>query len=88
MGSVAISEKTLSKDGKTLSIKTTVYASAGYVKTYKSQQEGDKLYITFCSTLGFNNPYGAKDEFDIDVTDINFLYQYDYDRAILAWERD
>jgi len=86
MGNVAV-EYTLSEDETTISIKTKIYSSIGAIKTYKAKQDGDKLYITFYSTFGLNNPNGAKNDFDIDITDINFLYYYHADQYDLIWQR-
>lgn len=87
MENIIITECRLSENQKNLSIKTMVYSSIGYVKTYKIKQDVDKLYITFYSTFGFNNPNGAKDNFDIDITDINFLYYYSEGEYNLLWQR-
>jgi len=76
----------LSEDESTLSIQACVYTSMGYIKTYKANQDGDKLYITFYSTFGLNNPNGANSKFDIDVTGINFLYVSGSDK--LVWQRN
>lgn len=86
IGTVAV-ECTLSEDETTLSIKAANYSSMGYIKSYKAKQDGDKLYITFYLTFGLNNPNGAKNSFDIDITDINFLYYYHIDEYKLIWQR-
>ena len=86
--SAFVIKRTLSEDGTTLSINASHLNSTGYIKTYKAKKDGDKLYITFYSTFGLNNPNGANNEFDIDITDINFLYYYKWEEYHLLWQRN
>lgn len=56
------------EDG-TLSFSTFVGSSMGYVRTCRTQTEGDGLCLTFCSTFGPNCSLGARNRFDIELPD-------------------
>lgn len=57
----------VSEDGTRMRMKVAVSSSMGYIRTLKVKQGGDNQYITFYSTFGLNNKFGAKNEFEIEV---------------------
>ena len=85
---VLITKQSISEDEKEISVDTTLTTSMGYIKTYKTEQDGDKLYITFYSTFGLNNKIGAKSNFDINIEGINSVYYYCFDEYKLIWEKE
>lgn len=64
---VYLQDYQVSEDGKRIKIRVSVSSSMGYVRDLKVKQDGDYQYITFYSTFGLNNKFGAKNEFEIEV---------------------
>jgi len=94
---VAIIDQVISEDGTHLSVVAHISTSAGFLKRYKIEktvEDERALYIAFYQTPGLNNSYGAKNEFSIDVTDIDYVYYFgpafvDNDGGYrLLWQRD
>ena len=69
--SVYIEDFTVSEDGKTVTIKTFVSSSVGFIrKVSVHQQFGGKLYLDCYSAFGgINGSIGAKDLFTIALND-------------------
>ena len=64
---VFLQDYQVSEDGKRMKIKVSVSSSMGYIRDLKVKQDGDNQCITFYSTFGLNNKFGAKNEFEIDL---------------------
>ena len=80
---VFLSDFTISEDGTRLKLNVGVTSSAGYIKTLHVKQGGDNKYITFFSTFGVNNKFGATNEFEIDLdTFCQEIYFYTGDGRI------
>lgn len=66
---VALTEYSVSEDGKKLTFNAGVMSSMGYIRGFKDNGGGVKPhYITFYSTFGgLNSSFGAKSEFELDL---------------------
>lgn len=64
---VFLQDYQVSEDGKHMKIKVSVSSSMGYIRDLKVKQNGDNQYITFYSTFGLNNKFGAKNEFELEL---------------------
>lgn len=64
---VYLQDYKISEDGKKLEMQVSLASSMGYIRMLKVKQGGDNQYITFYSTFGLNNKFGAKNEFEIEV---------------------
>lgn len=62
---VMINNYTVSKDGNVMTINVGLASSIGYIRTLKESEDGNKKYITFYSTYGFNSKIGAKDKYQV-----------------------
>lgn len=75
---VALTEYSVSEDGKTLTFHAYVMSSMGYIRGYKNNGGGVKPhYLTFYSTFGgLNSSFGSTNEFiltlDENDTEIYF----------------
>lgn len=65
---VMISDYTISEDGNTMTLKVGLVSSIGYIRTCKTKDDGNKKFITFYSTYGFNSSLGAKNEFEVELS--------------------
>lgn len=74
---VMLNGYSMSKDDNVMTIKVGVASSIGYIRTFKASQDGNKKYITFYSTYGFNSNIGAKKEFQVELQpSCNEIYFY------------
>lgn len=64
---VMLLKYSVSEDGSKLNFNVGLMSSMGYIRTLNSRDEGNKKYITFYSTYGFNSKIGAKHEFQINL---------------------
>ena len=66
---VILNDFSVSEDGSTLILKTTIPTSMGYIRGYKNDGGGVKPhYLTFYSTFGgLNSSFGAKNEFELEL---------------------
>lgn len=87
---VVLTDFHVAEDGKSIHLKVAVASSAGYTKYMHVKQGGDNKYITFYSTFGINNKFGAKNEFDIEVNNLTGdIYFYNGDGGyIKVLEKD
>ncbi len=67
MAGIMLTDYSISKDGNVMTLEVGVASSIGYIRRFKSRQDGNKEYITFYSTYGFNSSIGAKDEFQVEL---------------------
>lgn len=67
MTDVYLNDYVISEDGNTITIKTGVASSIGYVRTMKERDDKEKKYISFYSTYGLNSNIGANNEFQISL---------------------
>lgn len=65
--SIMLTDYSISEDGNVMTLEVGVASSIGYIRTLKSSQDGNKKYITFYSTYGFNSSIGAKNEFQVEL---------------------
>ena len=68
MTTVVPTDFSLSEDGNVMTIEVGVASSMGYVRKMNVKQGGDNLYLTFYSTFGLNNNFGAMDKFQVELT--------------------
>ena len=67
----------LSADGKIMTLKVGVQASAGYIRKMKRTSGSMNYYLTFYSTFGINSKLGAKDTFEIELDEnVDEIYFY------------
>jgi len=72
--------KNFSFENDKLTLKVNVSSSSGYIRHLKGKEEGSNYYITFYSTFGFNNRFGSKDTFEIELDKkIDKIYFYTND---------
>jgi hypothetical protein len=64
---VMLLKYSVSDDGRELSFKVGIASSIGYTRTLKTKDVGNKKYITFYSTYGFNSNIGAKKDYQINL---------------------
>lgn len=64
---IMLTDYSISENSDIMTLKVGVASSIGYVRTLKSSQDGNKKYITFYSTYGFNSAIGAKNEFQVEL---------------------
>jgi hypothetical protein len=64
---VYLEDYTLTENGQTMVLQTSVAGSAGYVRKMYFKEEAGGLYLTFYSTFGINSRLGAKDTFPIEL---------------------
>lgn len=64
---VFLQQYQISEDGTKLNIKVGVSSSSGYVRDMKVKEEENRLYVTFYSTVGINQRFGAQSEFEIEL---------------------
>ncbi len=57
----------ISEDGKIAKLKVGVSSSSGYVRKMEVEEKGNQQYVTFYSTFGINQKWGAKDEFELEL---------------------
>lgn len=67
----------VSDDGKIMTIYVDTLDSSGYVREMKRTGGSTNGYYSFYKTFGFNSKIGAKDSFEIDLTnDMDEIYFY------------
>ena len=68
---VCIIDYSVSDDGTTLTFKTAIPASMGYIRGFEDRGGGVKPhYLTFYSTFGgWNSSFGAKHEFELALAE-------------------
>ena len=64
---IIITDYTVTDDGSQMNLKVNIMSSMGFIRTIKTKNEGNKKFITFYSTYGFNSSLGAKSEFQIKL---------------------
>ncbi|WP_315115702.1 hypothetical protein [uncultured Clostridium sp.] len=64
---IMLTDYSISEDGNVMTLEVGVASSIGYIRTLKASEDGNKKYITFYSTYGFNSNIGAKDEFQVEL---------------------
>ncbi len=89
---VYLQDYKISEDGKKLEMQVSLASSMGYIRMLKVKQGGDNQYITFYSTFGFNNKFGAKDEFEIELNptceEIYFYHENGEYKLVLRKDSD
>lgn len=89
---VFLQDYQVSEDGKSMKIKVSVLSSMGYIRGLKVKQGEDNQYVTFYSTFGFNNKFGAKDEFEIELNptceEIYFYHENGEYKLVLRKDSD
>ncbi len=88
---VWFSEYTYSQENKSLTLKNIqILSSIGYVRSYSSSQEENKLFLTFYKCFwGINSSWGAKDSFTIELDPkIEEIYFWKWENATLILEKD
>lgn len=65
---VYLSDYSISEDGSKITLHIATMSSMGYVREAKIKQGEANQYITFYSTFGLNSDFGAKDQFEIDLS--------------------
>lgn len=67
----------VSDDGMVMTIYVDTLDSSGYVREMKSSSGSTNGYYSFYKTFGYNSKIGAKDSFEIDLTnDMDEIYFY------------
>lgn len=74
IGSVYIKDYNVKENKMTLNV--GVLSSSGYVRKLKGYTRDNKYYIKFYSTYGINNKFGSKDNFEINIENIEEIYLY------------
>lgn len=74
IGSVYIKDYNVKENKMTLNV--GVLSSSGYVRKLKGYTSDNKYYIKFYSTYGINNKLGSKDNFEINIENIEEIYLY------------
>lgn len=88
---VFLTDFSVSEDGCTITIKTSLSGSMGYIRGMKTEQVDDAIYCSFYSTFGgLNSRIGVKDSFDIRLNDSSAKIYFDQGKGsyILVLERD
>lgn len=81
----------VSEDGSTITIKTSLAGSMGYIRDVKIKKVDDAIYCSFYSTFGgLNSNFGAKNSFEIELNDSSVKIYFDRgtESDILVLERD
>lgn len=67
----------VSRDGSTLTLKTTLATSIGYIRDIQTKQVENTLYCKFYSAFGgLNSSIGAQDTFTVTVENVCFERRY------------
>ncbi len=67
---VHLQDFSLSKDGSVITIKTALSGSMGFIRNMKTETIGRELHCSFYSAFGgLNSSIGAKNRFEIKLTD-------------------
>lgn len=88
---VYLTDFSVSEDGSTITIKTSLSGSMGYIRDIKTEKIDNAIYCSFFSTFGgLNSNIGAKNSFEIELSDSTVKIYFDRGKEsdILVLERD
>lgn len=88
---VCLTDFSVSEDGSTIAIKTSLSGSMGYIREIKTEKVDEAIYCSFYSTFGgLNSNIGAKNSFEIKLNDSSAKIYFDRgeESDILMLERD
>ncbi|MBD5472378.1 MAG: hypothetical protein HDR20_05620 [Lachnospiraceae bacterium] len=88
---VYLTDFSVSEDGSTITIKTSLAGSIGYIRKIKTEKVDDAIYCSFYSTFGgLNSNIGVKNSFEIELNNSTVKIYFDRgtESDILVLERD